>query len=144
MAQHDRLLVAGVPVAPGGLDQVVGAVGADPPDDVLTVPILRNRDVERVDSLPVHARRQPGPLRWTHAAAGRAAVIGDRHLLDHLPVRTDQDGPQLGVPVLFVEVSLLHVDDQLAWGRQEVRSADPADAQFDAILLVHGQTLLFR
>jgi len=127
IGEHQRLLVAFVAVAAGGLDQVLGAVGGHAPEHLLPVAILRHGDVQAIHALARDLGLQPDSLRGPEPAR-REAVVRDGGLLDDAAVRPDQDGPQLGPRAAAVAVAFLHVHYQRPGLGQEVRPARPADS----------------
>ena len=69
------------------------------------------------DARSLHKRSEAHLLNRAHATSPWPPVVGNRRLLQHLPVRSHQDGAQFRVRPSSIAIALHHIDDKFSWLR---------------------------
>ncbi len=82
------------------------------PDHLRAVAIVRHRDIQPEDPLGCHQGGESGRLHRSGPAATGLSVVGKRHLLEHLPVGSHENGPQVRLPPGPVQILLPQIDYQ--------------------------------
>ena len=89
--ENQGFLMPFVAMSAGGFDEVGGTVGAEAPEDFISVAVLGHGDVQPVNAFPSYFHRQAYPLRDSGPAADGLTIVGKRHFLKDLAVRTEKD-----------------------------------------------------
>ncbi len=128
--QYDRFLMPFVLVAARRFDQVSRAVRREAPRDLFAVAVLRHGDIQHIEALPWDTCGKPCLLDRSPAAAARLAIVRNRRLLDHAPLRSDENGPQFRRAPAPIPVPFQDLNRQLARFGQQVHSSEPPQACF--------------
>ena len=105
-------------------DQILAAVGVEPPPHVVTVSIVGSRHIDDVDAPAFDLRRQRC-----------LAIRLDDDLVEHHTVWPEKDRTKISGPVASVPIAFVHRGGELSRLSEQIESSESTD---QAVIVFHG------